>query len=139
MNRVRGRLALAGLLAVTVLAAGGRLALGDEAKFDAAAIEPSRRGVFSTTVGRLLTVDDDLRELLASQLVKPVLFAQSVDSNTDVDLWIEVGPGDLVFAGVNALHGYSNPGSEPVGWIEMQAPNPPISNAFFFKADWDSR
>lgn len=51
---------------------------------------------------------------------------------------IEVGPGDLVFAGVNALHGFSNTGSEPVHWIEMQAPNPPTSNAFFFKADWES-
>lgn len=54
------------------------------------------------------------------------------------DQSIEVGPGDLVFAGVNALHGFSNIGSEPVRWIEMQAPSPPISNAFFFKADWES-
>lgn len=52
---------------------------------------------------------------------------------------IEVAPGDLVFAGVNALHGFSNLGSEPVRWIEMQAPNPPISNAFFFKTDWENR
>jgi mannose-6-phosphate isomerase-like protein (cupin superfamily) len=49
---------------------------------------------------------------------------------------IEIGPGDLVFAGVNTLHGFSNTGSEPVRWIEMQAPNPPTSNAFFFKAEW---
>lgn len=49
---------------------------------------------------------------------------------------IEVGRGDLVFAGINALHGFSNLGTEPVRWIEMQAPNPPPSNAFFFKADW---
>lgn len=51
----------------------------------------------------------------------------------------DVGPGDLVFAGVNALHGFSNRGSEPVEWIEMQAPNPPTSNAFFFTADWVDR
>jgi mannose-6-phosphate isomerase-like protein (cupin superfamily) len=49
---------------------------------------------------------------------------------------VEVGRGDLVFAGINALHGFSNLGTEPVRWIEMQAPNPPPSNAFFFKADW---
>lgn len=55
-----------------------------------------RRNVFSSTAGRLLTVGDDLRELLASQLVKPVLFAQAVDANADVDLWIEVGPGDTL-------------------------------------------
>jgi len=52
---------------------------------------------------------------------------------------IEVGPGDLVFAGVNTLHGFSNLGTEPVRWIEMQAPNPPTSNAFFFKAEWQDR
>ena len=51
---------------------------------------------------------------------------------------IPVGPGDLIFAGVNALHGFSNLESEPVRWIEMQAPNPPTSNAFFFKSEWDS-
>lgn len=52
---------------------------------------------------------------------------------------IEVGQGDFVFAGVNTLHGFSNLGTEPVRWIETQAPNPPPSNAFFFKADWASR
>ncbi|MPZ52204.1 MAG: cupin domain-containing protein [Acidimicrobiia bacterium] len=51
----------------------------------------------------------------------------------------EVGPGDTVFAGVGALHGFTNPGNDPVRWIEMQAPNPPPSNAFFFANDWSSR
>jgi enediyne polyketide synthase len=60
------------------------------------AFEAPARDVFSTTAGRLLTADDDLRELLASQLVKPVLFAHAIDSNAAVDLWIEVGPGDVL-------------------------------------------
>ena len=55
-----------------------------------------RRNVVSSIAGRLLIAGDNLRELLASQLVKPVLFAQAVDSNADVDLWIEVGPGDTL-------------------------------------------
>jgi quercetin dioxygenase-like cupin family protein len=50
---------------------------------------------------------------------------------------IPVGPGDLIFAGVNALHGFSGLESESIRWIEMQAPNPPTSNAFFFKSEWD--
>lgn len=52
---------------------------------------------------------------------------------------IPVGPGDLIFAGVNALHGFSSLESDSIRWIEMQAPNPPASNAFFFKSEWDSK
>jgi mannose-6-phosphate isomerase-like protein (cupin superfamily) len=52
------------------------------------------------------------------------------------DQAIEVGVGDLVFAGVGALHGFTNPGTTPVRWIEMQAPNPPPEGAFFFAGDW---
>lgn len=55
------------------------------------------------------------------------------------DQSIPVGPGDLVFAGVNSLHGFTNEGTEPVRWIEMQAPNPPISDAFFFAGKWENR
>lgn len=51
----------------------------------------------------------------------------------------EVGRGDTVFAGVGALHGFTNPGDQPVRWIEMQAPNPPITGAFFFAGDWSER
>lgn len=43
-----------------------------------------------------------------------------------------VKAGDLVFAGVNSLHGFTNNGEHPVRWIEAQAPAPPPSGAFFF-------
>lgn len=49
---------------------------------------------------------------------------------------IEVGVGDVVFAGVNALHGFSNPTDERVRWIEAQAPAPPPAEAFFFPSHW---
>lgn len=49
---------------------------------------------------------------------------------------IPVGPGDAVFAGVNALHGFSNAGDRPVRWIEAQSPSPPTSNAFMFPSQW---
>jgi quercetin dioxygenase-like cupin family protein len=48
----------------------------------------------------------------------------------------EIGSGDLVFMGVGASHGFVNTGSEPVSWIEAQAPIPPASHGFFFHDDW---
>jgi quercetin dioxygenase-like cupin family protein len=48
----------------------------------------------------------------------------------------EVRAGDLVFAPVGASHGFSPVGSEPVRWLEVQAPVPPASNGFTFHNDW---
>jgi quercetin dioxygenase-like cupin family protein len=48
----------------------------------------------------------------------------------------DVGPGDVLFLGVNASHGIRNTGGEPVRWIEVQAPKPPPSDGFFFEDDW---
>ena len=49
---------------------------------------------------------------------------------------VPIHAGDLVFAGVGASHGFSAVGTEPVRWIEAQAPLPPAQNAFFFHDDW---
>lgn len=49
---------------------------------------------------------------------------------------VPVGPGDVVFAGVNALHGFSNQTDSRVRWIEAQAPAPPPREAFFFPSRW---
>jgi mannose-6-phosphate isomerase-like protein (cupin superfamily) len=49
---------------------------------------------------------------------------------------IPVGVGDVVFAGVNALHGFSNQTDSRVRWIEAQAPAPPPAGAFFFPSQW---
>ena len=48
----------------------------------------------------------------------------------------DVGPGDLLFLGVNASHGIRCTGDDPVRWIEVQSPKPPQSDAFFFEDDW---
>lgn len=48
----------------------------------------------------------------------------------------DVRTGDLVWVGTNAFHGYANTFEEPVRWIEVQAPAPPPSGAFFFRTDW---
>lgn len=50
---------------------------------------------------------------------------------------IPVKTGDLIFAGVNSLHGFSNNTDSRVRWIEAQAPAPPPAGAFFFPAQWD--
>jgi len=47
-----------------------------------------------------------------------------------------VTTGDLVFAGVNTSHGFTNDGDVPVRWIEAQAPKPPASNGTIFETDW---
>jgi mannose-6-phosphate isomerase-like protein (cupin superfamily) len=44
--------------------------------------------------------------------------------------------GDLVFAPVGASHGFSPAGTEPVRWIEVQAPLPPSAHGFTFHSDW---
>jgi mannose-6-phosphate isomerase-like protein (cupin superfamily) len=49
---------------------------------------------------------------------------------------IPVGVGDVVFAGVNSLHGFSNQTDSRVRWIEAQSPAPPPAGAFFFPGQW---
>lgn len=51
---------------------------------------------------------------------------------------VEVAAGDLVWTGVNGTHGFVNNGDVPVRWLEVQAPVPPSSHAFFFPKDWDA-
>lgn len=51
---------------------------------------------------------------------------------------VPVSAGDLVFCGVNALHGYSVTSEGPMRWIEVQSPAPPPNGATFFPDDWHS-
>lgn len=47
-----------------------------------------------------------------------------------------VEAGDVVFAGVNTSHGFTNDGDVPMRWIEAQAPMPPASHGTIFEDDW---
>lgn len=47
-----------------------------------------------------------------------------------------VSAGDIVFAGVNTSHGFTNDGDVPMRWIEAQAPMPPTMHGTIFEADW---
>jgi len=45
--------------------------------------------------------------------------------------------GDVGFAGVGCVHGFSNPAGAPVRWLETQAPQPPARYSYRFARDWD--
>jgi quercetin dioxygenase-like cupin family protein len=45
-------------------------------------------------------------------------------------------PGDVAFAGVGAVHSFSNPGDSVVRWLETQAPSPPSRHSYRFARDW---
>ncbi len=48
----------------------------------------------------------------------------------------DLGPGDVIWTGVGCLHSFANVGTEPVRWIETQAPLPPAKEVFRFEKDW---
>jgi mannose-6-phosphate isomerase-like protein (cupin superfamily) len=48
----------------------------------------------------------------------------------------DLGPGDTIWTGVGCIHTFVNLSSEPVRWIETQAPLPPAREIFRFERDW---
>jgi quercetin dioxygenase-like cupin family protein len=48
----------------------------------------------------------------------------------------DLGPGDVIWTGVGCIHSFANNGTEPVRWIETQAPLPPAKEIFRFERDW---
>ena len=48
----------------------------------------------------------------------------------------DLGPGDVIWTGVGCIHSFDNVGSEPVRWIETQAPLPPAKEVFRFEREW---
>ena len=45
--------------------------------------------------------------------------------------------GDVAFAGVGAVHGFYNTGTERVRWLETQSPQPPTRNSYRWVGDWE--
>jgi quercetin dioxygenase-like cupin family protein len=45
-------------------------------------------------------------------------------------------PGDVAFAGVGAVHEFSNPTDGIVRWLETQSPGPPSRHSYRFARDW---
>ncbi len=48
----------------------------------------------------------------------------------------DLGPGDVIWTGVGCIHSFENRGTEPVRWLETQAPLPPATEVFRFERDW---
>ena len=46
-------------------------------------------------------------------------------------------PGDVLWAGVGADHGFENRGDGLVRWIEVQAPQPPSRHSYRFSREWE--
>jgi len=46
-------------------------------------------------------------------------------------------PGDVLWAGVGADHGFENRSSGLVRWIEVQAPQPPARHSYRFSREWE--
>ncbi|MFL5796112.1 MAG: cupin domain-containing protein, partial [Actinomycetota bacterium] len=59
-----------------------------------------------------------------------------VDASFDGEVH-RLGPGDVAWAGVGCVHGFSNPADRPVRWLETQAPQPPGRHSYRFTRDWD--
>ncbi|MBV9019918.1 MAG: SDR family NAD(P)-dependent oxidoreductase, partial [Ktedonobacteraceae bacterium] len=58
---------------------------------------PLQRAVYSTVTGALLDTHVDLKELLCRQITAPVQFLPVLNAAaSDVDLWLEVGPGNVL-------------------------------------------
>ena len=64
------------------------------------------------------------------------LVAGSATGTLDGEV-VDVAAGDLVWTSVNSTHGFVNEGDVPVRWLEVQAPVPPASDAFYFPKDWE--
>ena len=45
--------------------------------------------------------------------------------------------GDVAWAGVGCVHGFSNAGGGPLRWLETQSPQPPGRHSYRFVRDWD--
>ncbi len=45
--------------------------------------------------------------------------------------------GDIAWAGVSCVHGFTNAGDGPVRWLETQSPQPPSRHSYRFARDWE--
>jgi quercetin dioxygenase-like cupin family protein len=59
-----------------------------------------------------------------------------VDASFDGEVH-RLAAGDVAWAGVGCVHGFSNPADRPVRWLETQAPQPPARHSYRFTRDWD--
>jgi quercetin dioxygenase-like cupin family protein len=59
-----------------------------------------------------------------------------VDATFDGEPYL-LRAGDAAWAGVGCVHSFTNPATEPVRWLETQAPQPPARHSYRFARDWE--
>lgn len=61
--------------------------------------------VYSTITGKSLSKSENIKELLVQQIVNPVRFIEAVEEaeKTGIDLWIEVGTGNILCGLINEI------------------------------------
>jgi mannose-6-phosphate isomerase-like protein (cupin superfamily) len=59
----------------------------------------------------------------------------SVEAKCDGKTY-QLGPGSVVWTSVGCIHSFENTGTEPVTWLETQAPLPPAKEVFRFEHEW---
>ncbi|MEP7284720.1 MAG: cupin domain-containing protein [Chloroflexota bacterium] len=64
-----------------------------------------------------------------------LILSGEVETECDGQVY-RLGPGSVVWTGVGCLHRFANVSSEPVRWLETQAPLPPAKEVFRFEKDW---
>lgn len=64
-----------------------------------------------------------------------LIVSGQVQATADGEKYL-LGAGDVIWTGVGCIHSFENIGSEPVRWIETQAPLPPAQEVFRFERDW---
>ncbi len=88
------RLAVSHAFHTPLVAAAAPVLAGELAK---EALCAPQRQVFSTVTGAALPAGEDVRALLCRQVTSPVRFIEAIAAaSREVDLWIEVGPGQVL-------------------------------------------
>ena len=64
-----------------------------------------------------------------------LIVSGSVQATAD-DKVYDLGPGDVIWTSVGCIHTFENKSTQPVRWLETQAPLPPAKEIFRFERDW---
>ncbi|MDG3008355.1 type I polyketide synthase [Paludisphaera mucosa] len=92
-------------------------------------LAPPRKAVVSTVTGALLERDADLASILCRQVTAPIRFVEAFSACEGIDLWVEVGPGD-VLGGLAAESGASHVVSLDVGGASFRGLLGAVAAAF---------
>lgn len=65
-----------------------------------------------------------------------VILDGEVEAHADGKVY-NLGPGDVMWAGVGCIHAFFNRTDTTVRWLETQSPQPPARHSYRFNRDWE--